>query len=460
MGRIATSILWVAWLLWTASAHAAGPPEFCEEISSTSSTYRPYHYECLAYVTDSPVLCAKAGDHEDACRIYEKFLQKKSGGAACNRSGLESTKDWCEALAKRWDGDCRSLSVRTEQLACLKMVAALEKLDAFYAAPRRNDPEPRRSDPEPTSGRDASSSVDRASSDESSRITVRRDTPASTALTEEAAKIRDRESRNDLGASKVNAEIIFSNGLMYLKTTSEDGRYDDVAPVDGKVIFVMAMNGKVYVRPEPHGVPRADGFTHANFLSGAPVRTAGQMFVRGGRITRVDNESGHYKPTGQTAEWALRGLIQAGADLRSATVVMLGESGYKTYRAMDYLEQDAPTAQSDRDRQDDEEFQTVYDAHIGKDTVRFSYFGWPWGRLRPHEWKARITLIETRLAAGIPVKVELEFKEGDNDKGAPAARDLLDRLTREVGGEAGEKKIVPALRGGKPAVTLELVPRA
>lgn len=66
-------------------------------------------------------------------------------------------------------------------------------------------------------------------------------------------------------------------------------------------------------------------FTHANFTSGQDIKAAGQLFVHEGRVIRIDNESGHYKPHGNTLRHIIKKLKREGADLRRA--LMLANNG-------------------------------------------------------------------------------------------------------------------------------------
>lgn len=69
------------------------------------------------------------------------------------------------------------------------------------------------------------------------------------------------------------------------------------AAADGKYIFVLAPDDRLYVQQEPTGlVVRKDDFTHACFLAGSPCKVAGEIFIRRGRVKYLNNASGHYLP--------------------------------------------------------------------------------------------------------------------------------------------------------------------
>jgi hypothetical protein len=70
-----------------------------------------------------------------------------------------------------------------------------------------------------------------------------------------------------------------------------DTAYQTASP-DYNDIFAMDQMEFIYV-----GDPKAGKFHHSTFLSGKPVLCAGEIQVRGGKITYISNESGHYRPS-------------------------------------------------------------------------------------------------------------------------------------------------------------------
>lgn len=263
------------------------------------------------------------------------------------------------------------------------------------------------------------------------------DKPVTTLLTPAALAERNREVVNDLNTGRYWSEVIFSNGLVYKKTGDIEGRLASARLVDGKVIFAYGTNGQIYIRSEKHGVSRADGFTHANFLSGGAVQTAGQMFIRMGQITRLDNESGHYKPLPGTLEWLLPKLQMEGVQLSKVTLVLTDADGSRSYDAQKYLTEstidNVPLIDPELKKKD-EDFQMQYDAHIGHNTIRFEYFGWPYGNLRQWEWEAKMALIKQRCDLGQVVNVEIEFSrlETRPDKTKAAAKVALNTLVHQL----------------------------
>jgi len=86
--------------------------------------------------------------------------------------------------------------------------------------------------------------------------------------------------------------------------------------------YVMDRYGNLYSTSVP--VNRASGtnFNHSTFNAGKDVICAGILNVRAGKLQRIDNSSGHYKPTRQNLHNALTILNRLGADLSQATVVV------------------------------------------------------------------------------------------------------------------------------------------
>lgn len=165
------------------------------------------------------------------------------------------------------------------------------------------------------------------------------DLPApSKGLIPEAIAEREHERPRDLDADgQYWHEAIISNGLLYFKAGLRDGgglTMVQARLVRAKVIFVLTLDDRLLIRPEPSGIQqRGDAFTHANFTGGQDIKAAGQLFVVEGRIVRIDNESGHYRPHGNMLRHVVKKLNREGADLTRA--LMLVNSGDYNYQAMD-----------------------------------------------------------------------------------------------------------------------------
>lgn len=83
----------------------------------------------------------------------------------------------------------------------------------------------------------------------------------------------------------------------------------------GGAIFVMSGNGTLYASTR-HG---PGGFKHSSFLAGNPVAAAGEMVVNKGKLTFINNESGHYTPSGTLVTQALTELRARGLDVNHVT---------------------------------------------------------------------------------------------------------------------------------------------
>lgn len=162
-----------------------------------------------------------------------------------------------------------------------------------------------------------------------------------TPLSHEALEVREQEGANDSSIDRQYwHEAVFANGLVYGKTGSlSDHNMLQAQALNGKFIFVLTESGTLLLRNEPSGVQRRmDEFTHANFTGGQNVKAAGQIFLRMGKVIRMDNESGHYKPRGETLGHLLKKLNREGVDLTHALMLMnKGDYQYEAYDAHDYI---------------------------------------------------------------------------------------------------------------------------
>lgn len=165
------------------------------------------------------------------------------------------------------------------------------------------------------------------------------DRPApSKGLIPEAIAERERERPRDLDTDgQYWHEAIVSNGLLYYKAGLRNGgglTMVQARLVRSKVIFVLTLDDRLLIRQEPSGIQaRGDAFTHANFTGGQDIKAAGQLFVVEGRVIRIDNESGHYRPHGNMLRHVIKKLHREGADLTRA--LMLINRGDYNFEAMD-----------------------------------------------------------------------------------------------------------------------------
>jgi hypothetical protein len=79
---------------------------------------------------------------------------------------------------------------------------------------------------------------------------------------------------------------------------------------DGKWIFVVNANGEMIAdRPVPSVVH------HSSLAGGEPVLMAGQIEITGGVLTRIDNQSGHFRPDVPAFKAFLAALSDQGVEL-------------------------------------------------------------------------------------------------------------------------------------------------
>lgn len=90
----------------------------------------------------------------------------------------------------------------------------------------------------------------------------------------------------------------------------------------GRYIYVMTGDGQFYAGKNIPFIQH-----HSSFMAGAAVAGAGDVVVAGGELKLISNVSGHYKP-GPAYLWqVLAQLDQAGVDLASVQVEVLGIKG-------------------------------------------------------------------------------------------------------------------------------------
>jgi len=138
--------------------------------------------------------------------------------------------------------------------------------------------------------------------------------PAETKLTPEALIQRGTDQRMDLREDdRQDFQAEFRGGRIYFHGQS--------APVNMSVIYVLSTDDVLYIHNEPVLTGRGE-FTHSNFLGGAGVRTAGEMYIQNGIILSINNGSGHYQPGGPSLEYMLDYLLKQGVDLSDLILTM------------------------------------------------------------------------------------------------------------------------------------------
>ena len=111
--------------------------------------------------------------------------------------------------------------------------------------------------------------------------------------------------------------ILFIHGLAYqIGSNNQKEPFDvrkDYRDASGRAgyIFVMSMSGTLYVKVVT---------THSYFLHGRPVLCAGTICATAGQITRLKNDSGHYKPVDTAMVKVIERLRTAGVDISKITI--------------------------------------------------------------------------------------------------------------------------------------------
>lgn len=94
----------------------------------------------------------------------------------------------------------------------------------------------------------------------------------------------------------------------------------------GWAIFVVSAEGTLHV--SPHQVGKRH---HSSLLAAAPVACAGELICSKGRLVRISNKSGHYKPEPYYLAQVIRHFGQEGVNLDSFSVVTTDEDGKTEY---------------------------------------------------------------------------------------------------------------------------------
>ncbi len=115
----------------------------------------------------------------------------------------------------------------------------------------------------------------------------------------------------------------------------------DVGRAVGRCLFALDPTGRLYVGDatalSPDAVAWAEGrpglpeirvWHHSSFVSGGPVLCAGDLATdTTGRLRRISNWSGHYKPGPETLATALRVLRDQGLPLAGVWADVVGRDG-------------------------------------------------------------------------------------------------------------------------------------
>ncbi len=94
----------------------------------------------------------------------------------------------------------------------------------------------------------------------------------------------------------------------YVATASK-GALTGPTVKNGQLIFVIGPDNKLYVGGKGRAQPGVRGaFNHSSFFSGGPVKSAGTITVAGGKVTTLNDQSGHYAPNRTMVVAAMRKL--------------------------------------------------------------------------------------------------------------------------------------------------------
>jgi hypothetical protein len=136
--------------------------------------------------------------------------------------------------------------------------------------------------------------------------------------------------------------VIFRKGLAYwIRKPVQPGQEPKLVPWDWDenvvdrgnrqgIGFVMSMSGELFIAKWGSVVS-----FHSSFMGGLPVMCAGTVCLTKGQITRLCNDSGHYKPVDESLAKVLRRLQMLGVNLSLIKVV--GEQSGKEARGDTFL---------------------------------------------------------------------------------------------------------------------------
>jgi hypothetical protein len=118
--------------------------------------------------------------------------------------------------------------------------------------------------------------------------------------------------------------------LQFLALPDGKGGYTDIdeRPIDMKEynkgtadlhMYALDHHGNLFTREAPKSQGE-EFFNHSSFNAGREVICAGMVWIREGKLTHIDNYSGHYAPTRDNLLEALRFLNEEGIDLSETRV--------------------------------------------------------------------------------------------------------------------------------------------
>ena len=102
-----------------------------------------------------------------------------------------------------------------------------------------------------------------------------------------------------------------------------DGKLIDTSGrlLHGSYNFVMDATGIIYANLNAN-----ISLHHSCFLAGGPVAAAGSFEIYRGRLRRMDNQSGHYKPSWKLLKQSINELTERGLDFTKVRVSIVNQT--------------------------------------------------------------------------------------------------------------------------------------
>lgn len=85
-------------------------------------------------------------------------------------------------------------------------------------------------------------------------------------------------------------------------------------------IFVMDAQGKIYVYDGDYLSETMELIFHSSLLAGKPVASAGEIFVKGGKVVEINDRSGHYHPSPEIFGQVVEELRRRGVKLEKEQI--------------------------------------------------------------------------------------------------------------------------------------------
>jgi hypothetical protein len=85
-------------------------------------------------------------------------------------------------------------------------------------------------------------------------------------------------------------------------------------------IFVMDEKGKIYVYDGDYLSETMELIFHSSLLAGKPVASAGEIFVKDGKIVIINDRSGHYHPSPEIFGQVVEELGRRGVKLEKEQI--------------------------------------------------------------------------------------------------------------------------------------------